>query len=126
MAIKYRIVQKVNPSKPTDPRKYYATVVSRGEITLRDLAKEAAEISTVSIADMVASVEAILQVATRHVKQGDIVRLGELGSFSISVSSEGAATAEDFTSANIKSASMNFRPGKEIANTLNNLTFEKE
>jgi predicted histone-like DNA-binding protein len=126
MAIKYRLVQKVNPLKPTDPKKFYANVVSGGEVPLRQLAKEAAEISTVSVGDITAAVETILQMMTRHVERGDIVRLGELGSLSVSISSEGVPTAEEFTAANVKSASLNFRPSKEMNKTLNNLIFEKE
>jgi len=126
MSLKYRLVQKVNPTKPTDPKKYYANVVTRGEISLRELAKEVAQISTVSIADVTAVVESLLQIIPRHLGQGEIVRLAEFGSMSVTLSSEGAATPDDFSSNLIKGVNLNFRPGKEINQTLDQVTFEKE
>jgi predicted histone-like DNA-binding protein len=76
-------VQKVNPSKPTDPKKYYASLVTRGDVSLRKLAKEITEISTVSPPDVMAVIEALLQIIPRHLIQGEIVRLGDFGSFSV-------------------------------------------
>jgi len=125
MSIKYRLVQRVNPAKPTDPKKYYANIVTRGEISLRDLAKELAQISTVSIADVTAVEESLLQIIPRHLGQGEIVRLGEFGSLSITLSSGGAATQEEFTPGLIKGINLNFRLGKELNQTLDNGSFEK-
>jgi predicted histone-like DNA-binding protein len=126
MALKYRLVQRGNPSKPTDPKKYYANVVTRGDVSLRELSKELAQISTVSIADVMATIEALLEIIPRHLMQGEIVRLGEFGSFSVTISSEGAPTPEDFTSAQIKSLNLNFRPGKELNQMMAAVHFEKE
>jgi len=126
MSLKYRLVQKVNPTKPTDPQKYYANVVTRGEVSLRELAKEVAQMSTVSIADVTAVVESLLQIIPKHLGQGEIVRLGEFGSMSVTVSSEGTATPEEFAASRIKGVNLNFRPGKEINQTLDQVTFEKE
>ena len=126
MSMKYRLVQKINPRKPTDPKKFYASVVTRGEVSLRELAKEVSQISTVSIADVTAVVESLLQTIPKHLGQGEIVRLAEFGSMSVTLSSEGTATAEDFTASHIKEVNVHFRPGKEIDQTLGNITFEKE
>ena len=126
MSLKYRLVQKRNPSKPTDPNKFYANVVTRGEVSLRDLAKETALISTVSIPDVTAVVESLLQIIPKHLGQGEIVRLGEFGSLSVTLSSEGTATQEEFHSGQIKSINVNFRPGKEISQALDQVSFEKE
>jgi len=126
MSMKYRLVQRVNPTKPADPRKYYANVVTRGEISLRDLAKEVAQVSTVSIADVTAVVESLLQMIPKHLAQGEIVRLGEFGSMSVTLSSEGAPAPEAFHVSQIKGVNLNFRPGKEINQVLAQVTFEKE
>ena len=126
MAIKYKLVQKVNPAKRTDPKKFYANVVTRGEVSLRELAKEIAAISTVSSPDVMAAIEALLQIIPRHLTQGEIVRLGDFGSFSVRLSSAGAATAAEFTSSLIKDLNLSFRPGRELDQTLSNVVFEKE
>ena len=126
MAIKYKLVQKVNPAKPTDPKKFYANLVTRGEVSLRELAKEIATISTVSSPDVMAVIESLLQVIPKHLAQAEIVRLGEFGSYSVRISSEGADSEQSFNSSIIKGLNLNFRPGKEVEHVLQNITYEKE
>ena len=126
MAIKYKLVQKINPAKPTDPKKFYANLVTRGEVSLRELAKEISAISTVSSPDVMAVIESLLQVITKHLAQGEIVRLGEFGSYSVRISSEGADSEQAFNSSLIKGLNLSFRPGKEVEQVLDNVTYEKE
>ena len=126
MALKYRLVQKGNPAKPDDPKKYYANAVTRGDISLRELAEEIAEISTVSVVDTMAVIESLLQIIPRHVTDGEIVRLGDFGSFSVRISSEGATSEGDFSTTLIKGVKLSFRPGKELKKSLDNAEFEKE
>jgi predicted histone-like DNA-binding protein len=126
MAMHYRLVQKFNPIKPDDPRKWYANPVSKDEITLRELAKEIAEISTVSIVDTMAVIEAQLQLIPRHVVKGEKVRLADFGSYSAGLSSEGAATEEDFDSDMIKGLKLRFRPGKEFVKQMKDVEYIKD
>ena len=126
MAIKYKLVQKVNPAKPTDPKKFYANLVTRGEVSLRELAKEISTISTVSSPDVMAVIESLLQIIPKHLALGEIVRLGEFGSYSVRLSSEGAASEQAFNSSLIKGLNINFRPGKEVEQALQNISYEKE
>ena len=126
MAIKSKLVQKVNPAKPADPKKFYANLVTRGEVSLRELAKEISIISTVSSPDVMAVIESLLQIIPKHLALGEIVRLGEFGSYSVRLSSEGAATEQTFNSSLIRGLNLNFRPGKEVEQVLQNISYEKE
>ena len=54
MAAKYNVVQKGNPSKPNEPKKFYASSKSTGDVSLRALSKEISGTSTVSTADVMA------------------------------------------------------------------------
>ena len=126
MAMKYKLVQKGNPAKPTDPKKFQANAVSKGDIKLRRLAKEIAEISTVSVVDTMAVIESLLQLIPRHVMEGEIVRLGDFGSFSMHLSSSGAESEAAFTKDLIKGVKIMFRPGKELKDALKSVKFEKE
>jgi len=87
---------------------------SDGEATLRQLAKRIAEIFTVSSIDTLAVLESLLTVIPSYLLDGKIVRLGDFGSFRLTVSSEGADTEGNFSKDLIKSANLNFRPGKQI------------
>jgi predicted histone-like DNA-binding protein len=106
-------------------KKFYAIAVSKGEATLRELAKEISQISTVSSPDTLAVLEALLLVVPKYIADGKIVRLGEFGSFGLTISSEGYDTEEEVTSKSIKGNSLNFKPGSELKVTLENIKYEK-
>jgi predicted histone-like DNA-binding protein len=125
MAVNYKAVAKKNPLKQDDPPKYYANIVTSGNLTLRQLAKEISAISTVSAADTMAVLEGLLEVVPKQLANGNIVRLGEFGSFNIQVKSEGKDLAKDLTKDQIIKTSVKFRAGKEFMQVINNIDFTK-
>lgn len=125
MAVNYKAVAKKNPLKQTDPAKYYANIVTTGNLTLRQLAKEISTISTVSVADTMAVLEGLLEVVPKQLANGNIVRLGEFGSFNIQVKSAGADTAKDLSKDQITKTSVKFRAGKEFMQVIDNIEFVK-
>ena len=125
MAVPYTIVSRVNPGKPKDPVKYYASAKSSGEISIRDLAKEIAEISTMSLPDVIGVLESVVMLVPRHIGHGKIIRLGELGSLRISLHSEGMEKPEEVSAKQIKSNKFVFTPGKDLQKALKNVEYVK-
>ncbi len=125
MPIPYSLVQRGNPSDPNAPKKFYAQIQFKGETTLRELAEEIAEISTVSVIDTKAVLDSLLEVIPRHITDGEIVRLGDLGSFAMTLKSEGSETEDGFTSSMIKRVKLIFRPGKRFKKELETADFKK-
>jgi predicted histone-like DNA-binding protein len=125
MAVSYVVVEKRNPLRPDEPKKFYANVKSTGGVTLKTLGKEITQRSTVNHADTLAVLEVLTQVLTERLSEGKIVRFGDFGSFQVGVGSGSAETREKFTSSLIKSRKVIFRPGVDLKEMLNNLTFEK-
>ncbi len=125
MPIQYSLIQRVNPKETTAPRKYYAIAKSSGEETTRQLASEISKRNGLSSADVFAVLEAFIDLIPERLADGKIVRLGDFGSFSLTLSSEGTATAEEFTSALIKGNSLNFCPGKLIQKALDTVDYAK-
>ena len=125
MSVNYKPVAKKNPSQQAEPAKYYAQVVSNGDMTTRQLAKQISAISTVSAADTMAVIEAFLEVVPQALADGKIVRLGDFGSFSLAVNSEGAVDAPSLSKNQIKKVSVRFRPGKEFTAVINSVEFTK-
>ena len=126
MSVKYVVREKGNPSKPTDPKKWYATAKSSGEVSFRDLSKEISQGSTtVSDTDVLAVLNDLTKLLARHLSAGEIVRFGDFGSFRISVKSEGAETEEKFHSALIQKSKINFRPGIDLRDMLLILKYTK-
>ena len=54
---------------------------------------------------------------------GNKIQLGELGTFSISLSSEGAESIEKFTAKNIKEVNIIFTPGTDFENLIDRAEF---
>jgi predicted histone-like DNA-binding protein len=125
MSIKYKVSEKGNPLQPQQPKKWYANTKSTGDVSLKALGKEISHRSTVSSADTQAVLIALTEVLIEHLSDGKIVRLGDVGAFQVSISSEGAEKEEKFVSSMIKSSKVIFRPGVDVKEMLKNLKFEK-
>jgi len=106
-------------------KKYYALPVVDGEMTLPGLIQAIEKVCTVSGADIHSVLYALVDVAIETLADGTIVRMGDLGSMRISLSSEGMDRAGDVTSAAIRKRSLIFTPGSRIKEMLNTLQFRK-
>jgi len=125
MSIKYRSLPRVNPQDITATKKYYAAVVANGSVDFETLAEQISEQCTVTETDCLAVLNVLEQNIVRELGQGRIVRLGKLGNFQVSLSSEGFATAEEVSAAGITNSRIIFRPAKKLRNLLKNLTFSR-
>jgi predicted histone-like DNA-binding protein len=125
MAVKYTVVARGNPQDAAAPKKYYPQIKSTGKLTIRDLASQAAEISTFSSVDMVAAIEAFLTIIPGALAAGNIVNLGDFGTFSLRIRSEGSDTEEAVTARKITKTLMSFRPGKRFKAILDAIVYEK-
>jgi predicted histone-like DNA-binding protein len=126
MSVRYNLSEKGNPLKPEEPKKWYATAKSAGELTFKKLSREIAEgSSTVSDTDVLAVLNDLTKLLKRHLENGEIVRFGDFGSFQVRIGSEGAERKDKFHSSMIKTKKIAFRPGIDLKEMLNNLKFEK-
>ncbi|GET23942.1 HU family DNA-binding protein [Prolixibacter sp. NT017] len=127
MAIKFNVIERGEPGVVGGgTKKYYASPQMNGELDLEDLTKAIEKISTVSGADIRAVVYAMVDVMKDSLANGRIVRLGDLGSLRVSISSEGKATAEEVNASTIKGARVLFSPGKELKDMLKTVTYTRE
>ena len=127
MAIKFKVIERGHPGVPGGgEKKFYASANMSGELTLSGLTKSIEKISPVSGADSRAVLYGMVDVMQDALANGQIVRLGELGSLRVSISSEGKETAEEVNASAIKGARVVFTPGKDIKTMLKNLSFTKE
>jgi len=100
-------------------------VVATDKVRMRGIVKRVAEMSTVSSADAMAVVEAFLTVIPDVLGQGNIVDLGEFGSFWLRIKTEGEEDEDDVGPANVTGVLPRFRPGKEFKKKLQGLVFKK-
>lgn len=125
MSFKFKAIARRNPQQPTAQKKFYASPVYVGELGVRELAKKIAAQSTVSSIDVLAVLEAFLQLIPEELIEGYIVKLRDFGTFRISLSSEGVEKQEDLTSNNIKKINLLFRPSKEFSDLTGTVKYSK-
>ena len=95
------------------------------EFKIREMAERIQQTCTVHKSDVFAVLVALEDTITDALKGGEIVRLGDLGTLQIGISSKGAETEEDYDVSLIKKARINFRPGLALAGVLTGLTYKK-
>ena len=126
MSIKFKVIEKGEPGVVGGgSKKFYASANITGEKTLAGLTRDIEKISTVSGADIRAVLYALVDVMTGSLAEGQAVRLGELGSLRVNISSEGKAAEKEVTAASIRGAKVVFTPGTGLKNMLSTLKYEK-
>ena len=118
MAVNYSLTQiSTKPGQKDAPKKWYAKMQASGEVTLDEMAEDIAYATTLTDGDVLNALRALLKQLNKHLAAGKIVRLENFGSFQLQLHSKGADTEEEFTTANITGASVQFRPGKSTQAT---------
>ena len=126
MAVKFKVVEKGEPGVPGGGTKqFYARAVTQGEANISELTRSIEKISTVSGADIRAVLYALVDVIKDDLATGRIVRIGDLGSLRVSLSSEGRPTAEEVNASVIRNARFLFTPGPLLKTTLQSLKYQK-
>ncbi|AIP99267.1 HU family DNA-binding protein [Ornithobacterium rhinotracheale] len=97
-----------------------------GTTEQRALAKNIADKSSLTVGDIANVIENLLEELPKELVEGKSVKLGEFGTFRLSLSSEGAATEKDFNVGMIKTPKVIFTPGVSLKKALSNIKFEKE
>ena len=123
--VTYSVSPRINPRDKDASPKYYGHVQASGDISIREMSERIQATCTVHKSDVFAVLVALEDVITEALKGGEIVRLGDLGTLQIGISSKGAETEEDFSDSLIKKARINFRPGSAIVGVLSNLSYSK-
>ena len=123
--VTYSVSPRINPKDKNLPPKYYGHVQANGDVSLREMSERIQASCTVTKADVYAVLVAMEDVIIDALKSGEIIRLGDLGTFQIGISSKGALTEEDYDDSLIKKARINFRPGVALVGILTNLSYQK-
>lgn len=126
MSAKFKSVKRGEPGVTGGgTQKHYAAVVTKGERSIEQLTTAIEKISTVSGADIRAVLYAAVDVIPDYLSEGEIIRLGDLGSFRLSLSSSGVDTEGEVNASIIKDARIIFSPGAKLKRMLETLSFQK-
>jgi predicted histone-like DNA-binding protein len=121
--MKFKLIEKGNPTQPTAPKKWYPSAVNAGKFTIRDFAKEIAGRSSLTRGDIENVLSNFLEELPTFLKLGMSVQLGEFGTMRLNLSGDGADTPADFKPDTI-SAKVIFTPSVELKNGLSDIHYE--
>ena len=124
-SVTYSVVPRLNPRDKDASPKYYAQAQARGDMNIRDMADRIQASCTVHKSDVYAVLVALEDVVAESIQNGEIVRLGDLCTLQVSLLGKGAISEEDYNTALIKRAKINFRPGRVLSSALASLSFSK-
>ena len=125
MSVKYNVVERPNLSNPQAPKKFYPSIKASGRRTQRQIAETISRISSVSTGDTMAVIEGLLTVIPQELAAGNIVELGDFGSFWLKANAEGADTAEEVRTSQIFTLLPRFIAGKQFKKLLASIEFRK-
>lgn len=127
MAIKYKVIEKGKPGVVGGgEKKFYASAVHNEELTLKDLTNLIEKESTLSRADIHGALISMVDAIQQSLAKGRIVRLGELGSLRINISSRGEDRADKVSASSIRGAKILFSAGKDLQKLTKSLDYKKK
>lgn len=123
MAILVKPVKRHNPTDPDAPQKWYVTQVTAAQVDETQVAMDLAEETTLNPSEAMMAIRQLRKVLLRRLLGGESVKLGNWGSFSVTISSTGTDTKEEVKANNIKSVNLNFQPDEAFKADLQKATF---
>lgn len=128
MAIILKKTQRVKPgtlkeNMASAEKKWYPVQHTLQQMDESAVAAEVADETTLNPAEALMAIRQLRKVVLRALMDGKSVKLGDWGSFQVRLSTEGAATKETLTAANVKQVRINFQPGNEMKAALQKATF---
>ena len=121
--MKIKLIERRKPGTKTGPGKFYASPVNVGKKTLRDIARDIAERSSLTRGDIENVLANFMDCLPHYLRDGFSVQLGEFGTMRLTLSSEGAATEKAFKIETIKPR-VTFTPGVELKTALRDNSYE--
>lgn len=115
MSQNYTTVLRKNLAKPQETPRYYAVARSGRAVTIKEVAKRIAERSSYSRGELEGCVSEYLLEILNVLEEGNIVQLGDLGNFRLTIKTASPTlTADEFKVNCIEGGHVVFHPGKEL------------
>ncbi len=118
-------VRLARPGKPEQGNKTFPTAQYNKLLSTSDLAEHmSSHSSKYNKGDIMAILCQSATCIREQLLLGNKVELGDLGAFSVTLTSEGAENADAFTSANISDVKVRWSPSPMFKNLINEATFQ--
>jgi predicted histone-like DNA-binding protein len=123
MALLFNKIERGNPSNPEAPKMWYPILKSMKLVKEREIAKKLAEETTLNPKEAEMAISQLKKVVIGLLLEGHTVQLGELGSFRLTITSEGSKTEQEVTANKIKKVNVRFTASEELRTAMGKATF---
>lgn len=126
MALKYTVTdRKVITKDGSRQVRQIARQVNLGKVTLSQLAREIADITSLGRGDVESVLTHLSEIAIRYSTMGYSVSLGDLGTLTPRLSAKAVPTGDKYTADNIRKVNVRYTPSLDMKERLRAVTFEK-
>lgn len=125
MSVFYKVVRKKNPTKPLEDGKFYAQAMVTGDVSIDKLCERISRVSTASRGDVAVVISSMADEVIDMLEQGNSVKLGDLGSMRISLSSTGEEESDKVSAYNIRKGRIIFTPSVLLKSRLSRMSFKQ-
>ena len=127
MSVKYKLVQKKDLTKgaAADAKRYYASAPVSGTMDFDSICDVVADRSTASDGDVSLVVRGLLRAMEESLLRNEVVQLGRLGNFRLSIGSSGTVAEKDFQASMIRKPKIIFTPGTKFRAMIEKVSLER-
>lgn len=124
MAILLKTVARKNPLDKDAAPKYYPVQSTIKQVDETTVAELIADETTLNPAEALMAIRQLRKIVVRQLLDSKSVKLGNWGSFSVTLKTEGSDTAANVKATNVKQVSIRFTAGEELKESLQKAEFE--
>ena len=123
MSIFLKPVRRGNPSDPEAPKKWYPVQCTTKLVDENEVAELIADETTLNPMEAVMAIRQLRKVVQRLLLDGKSVKLGDWGTFNITLNTEGELTKDQLTAHNVKRVNINFQAGDDLKTSMQRADF---
>ncbi|MEY8612760.1 HU family DNA-binding protein [Parabacteroides segnis] len=123
MGILVKAIQRINPRNKNAAKKWFAVQNSAGLVSETKVAELIADETTLNPAEALMSIRQLYKILLRLLLSGNSVKLGNWGTFSITLNCKGVEKREDLKATDIIRVNVNFQPGEDMKTALQKAEF---
>lgn len=123
MSIFLKPVQRRNPLDEDAPAKWYPVQYTTKLVDETEVAELVADETTLNPMEALMAIRQLRKIVQRLLLDGKSVKLGNWGTFNVTLNTEGADTKEELTANNVKRVNINFQAGNDLKNAMQKADF---
>lgn len=121
--LNFNVVKRRDPRDLSAPPKFHASIKRNQNVGLDHMVDELKKISPINKGDAISALINLIDLLPKELAKGNTVTLGNLGTFWLSVSSQGFDNEKDVSPKVIEKIKVHFKESKQLKQLMSKLTY---